>query len=312
MKLQRFVVAGGLLFAMAFAAGGLTLGATGAAAKSPNDSSVNQYITMSPATTDITINPGDSYEGKATLLNQGGDSFSAQLSVSSYQTKDLTYDPVFEPIKGAPDVTKWLKFTTDTDIKDMKPGSRTEIRYTLDVPENTPAGGYYAVLFGTSSPSKEAEAQGVAKRNRVGNILYITVRGDLKEAGNIEAEAVPAFSFGGKIDLRAILENTGSTHFRSHYKVAATSLFGGTAHSSDTPFYVLPHTKRAITSEWQASAPFGIYKVSRSATLPSGEVKLADTWVVVVSPLLLIGVGLLLVALVLLLMTKRKKGLRRR
>lgn len=285
MSIRRTFLVGGLLL---FVAVGTLLTNVVANAAS-------QHITMSPSSTDVIVDPGETYRGKATLVNQGDDSFSASVSVSPYRVKNYTYNPEFKPIDGAADPTKWITITNPTDQVEMTPRKTVDVQYTLSVPEGTPAGGYYAVLFGTSTPLK-SEGQGVIRHNKVGNILYITVGGAVKQEGAIKAEPVSTFSFGGEVKIPAEISNTGGVHFKSTYKVKITSVFGGEVFSSDMPGYVLPQTKRNFSTAWSPDTPFGAYKISRSAQLPSGEVKVADSWVIVMNPALLVGLVLILLA----------------
>lgn len=303
MKLRSSLVIGGFFLGLATA---LVITSRPAVA-----ASASQHITMSPTGTEISVDPGGTYEGRATVVNQGSDNFAATISIAGYQTKNLTYDPVFKPIDGAPDVTKWITIDSGTDFKNVKPHQVLDIRYTLRVPEDTPPGGYYAVLFATAVPVATPD-QGVIHRNQVGNILYITVDGPMTRSGSVSAEPVSPISFGGPVIFPAVVANTGTVHFKTTYRVHVTSLFGDSVFTSATPAYVLPHTKRAVQAEWRPDSPFGVYKVVRTSTLPSGEKKLADSWVVVINPLLLVGVVLLIIAVILWLVTRRKKRQRRK
>lgn len=253
-----------------------------------------QHITVSPVSSDISLNPGGLYNGVATIRNEGAAAFNVAASVTGYHAKNLTYDPVFTPVNSAGDVTSWITLG-EKQIDRITPGSTTELPFTIRVPATTKPGGYYAVIFSQTTPTG-ATSQSIIRHNRVGTILYITVNGAMQREGSARADSVTMLSFDGSVAIPVIASNTGGVHFTSDYTVRVTSLFGKQLLTKSVSAPVLPQTERRLVVDWKADAPFGIYKIDRTVATTGDATKLAIAVVIVLSPALLIGVVCLLVA----------------
>lgn len=250
----------------------------------------SQAITISPASTRITLNPGESVTNKFEIINSGSDGYQVELSVAPYRVIGEQYDPSFTQIPGTVDASKWVVLQNTAEPLDGLKVLSTS--YTVTVPANTPPGGYYAVVFAQTSQEKNMETSGVVPHNRVGNILYITVKGDIKESGDAQGTPLPFASFNASIPLGVKVTNTGGVHFESKVTLRVTDLAGKEVFKTEQERFVLPSTIREITSPWDVAAPFGIYTVERSATVAGQTVTLENHRIVVASPWFVICVAI--------------------
>ena len=249
-----------------------------------------QAITLSPASSEFVIKPGAADGKTVDIINSGTDSFNVKLSVSPYHVTGENYDPKFTQLPGTVDPSSWVKLSS-TD-ESVGPAKVLTVPYTIKVPKGTAPGGYYAVIFAetTSNSSKT----GVVSHNRVGNILYITVDGDIKSGGNVAGDGLPFLHFMGPVSIGTKVSNSGGTHFVTKAKYTVTNYTGKTVFSSSTERYILPQTEREFKTNWTPQTLFNIYTVHRSATVAGVEKKLPDQKIVVVNPWLLIGIAFLL------------------
>jgi hypothetical protein len=160
------------------------------------------------------------------------------------------------------------------------------------VPANTAPGGYYAVIFATTS-TDDAKS-GVISHNRVGDILYITVNGTIKTGGALIGDSLPTFYFAGPIPIGAKVSNTGGTHFITNAVYTVTNMNGKVVYNATTERYVLPQTEREITANWTPDGFFNVFTVHRSATISGKQESLPDRMIYFVNPWLIVIVAFII------------------
>ena len=240
-------------------------------------------ITVSPASADIAIVPGNSTAKTVKVLNEGSNSFKVTLSTSPYHVSGEDYNPKFTQIPGTVDPSKWVHLSTTNISVD---GNKSfDVPYTINVPQNAAPGGYYAVIF--AETSSDSTQTGVVSHNRVGTILYITVNGDIKSGGNLTGDALPLVHFVGSIPLGLKVSNTGGTHFITSVSYSVTDTSGKEVLHASFDRYVLPQTEREIKSGFTPQSLIGVYTVHRSATIAGKLNTLPDVKIYVINPWLL-------------------------
>jgi hypothetical protein len=240
----------------------------------------SQAITLSPASNDVAVDAGKTATESVDVINSGDKPFNASVSTAPYYVSGENYDPHFAQLPGTIDASGWIKpsFTSTT----VAGGKKISLPYTISVPANTPAGGYYAVLF-VETDTDDAKT-GVVSHNRVGEVLYITVNGVIKSSGKISGDSLPALSFVGNIPIGAKISNSGGTHFITQATYSVTALSGNKVFNATIERYVLPQTERDITTTWSPQTIFGIFTVHRSATIDGKVQSLPDETVVIINP----------------------------
>lgn len=245
----------------------------------------SQAITLSPASTEITVDPGATALKTLDVINSGSETFKVALSSAPYHVSGVAYDPQFTQIPGTVDASEWVHLsTTDATVSGYKV---LTITYTVQVPKNTAPGGYYAVVF--AETSTDDVKTGVVSHNRVGNILYITVNGSIKDGGSLKGDALPLVHFLGSIPIGTTISNSGGTHFITKAEYSVTSFNGNKVFTSSNERYVLPQTEREISAPWTPQSMIGIFTVHRSATINGKVTTLPDQKIYVVNPWVLIA-----------------------
>lgn len=267
----------------------------------------SQAITLSPASTKLSADAGSSASDSLEVINGGNDSYKVNLSVSPYHVTGEQYSPQFSQLPGTVDASEWVKLnTTEATLEGLKVLS---VNYTVEVPANTAPGGYYAVIF-AETDQIDASDGGVVPHNRVGNILYITVNGDVETAGDVSGDTLPFFSFSPSIPLGVKVSNTGGVHFETKTSFTVTDFSGKQVFKSDIERIVLPSTVRDISAAWESTTPIGLYTIQRQATVGTETVTLDEQKVLIVSPWFLTCVVIFLgsiIALFILQLRQRKR-----
>lgn len=268
----------------------------------------SQHIAMTPSSAEISLKPGERKEGFVSVVNQGTGAFDVALSVAPYHVApdDPSYEPKFDKLAGTTDPSAWVSLAT-TSSKDLQPNAVVDVRYHIAAPATAAPGGYYAVVFAESTPVNVPES-GVVAHNRVGQILYITVEGNVEQKGEISSGTTSLFVVGNTVRTDAIVKNTGGKHFKTEYKTTIRNLFGSEVYNDTKTAYVLPQTQRSFDNSWSTSALIGVYKISRSASLPDGTKTLSDVQVIVVQPAVVYGLIAALLIVASLWLVKRRKN----
>jgi len=254
----------------------------------------NKAITLSPASTEIAVDPGATTTKSMDIINSGSDAFGVEISSSPYYVSGLDYDPHFTQLPGTVDASAWVHLS---NTKANVAGNGTlSVPYTVTVPQGTPPGGYYAVLF--AETSSDESKNGVVSHNRVGDILYITVNGTIKSGGKITGSSLPKIGFIGSIPITTKISNTGGVHFVTKAVYTITDMTGKQVYSATTERYVLPQTERQITSSWTPQALFGIFTIHRSATIAGNQQTLPDEKIIIINPWVFVIVAFLLGVLI--------------
>lgn len=283
------------LAAIIIAAAGLMQG--GAAHAAPGTS---QGITMTPSSTQITLEPSISATRSFKVINAGTDGFKVDVSVSPYRVEGVNYDPQFTQLPGTKTPTDWITLAADKAV--INAGKTVEVNYTVSVPPGTAPGGYYAVVFAETSPLQQS-GNGVVPHNRVGNVLYITVKGAVEKTGELKPADLAHFATHTTVPIGVKVSNTGGVHFISTATFEVTNIFGKKVYSASLERFVLPQTERLISSDWRPSSPIGLYHVNRSAIVADSVQTLPSRWIIVIHPWFLVASFVLLGLIVLYVLT---------
>ncbi len=259
------------------------VGPVAQAANTPTQAQT-QAITLSPASTDVKVDPGGTFSKSVDVINSGPNALNANLYVDPYYVSGENYDPRFTQLPGTVDASKWVKLSLTKSV--VKGYKVLTVPYTIQVPKNTVPGGYYAVIFAETSNDN---ATGVVPRSRVGDILYITVNGTIKSGGDIVANQLPSIVFGGSVPIGAKISNNGGAHFVTTATYSVTDISGKEVFKASLERYVLPQTERNVSTPWSPQSLFGLYTVHRSATIAGTSKSLPDQKFVYINPWLLVA-----------------------
>lgn len=238
----------------------------------------SQDLTVSPAVSQIKINPGQTTSGSFLIINQGKATYDFKVYATPYNVSGENYTPNYNPIPGAVDVSKWFSFSLSS--ANISPGQTEKVNYTITVPSNIQDGGYYAVAFGKTNNPKALI--GVTINEAVGSLFFIKVGNNFVQKGSVESwksnffQAPPLTSY-----LK--IQNTGSIYFKADFQYKVSDLFGGTKYLLNGQKFIFPQTARQIPLPWKNSPSFGLFKVSGNVTILGSKQYLGNKYVLVMS-----------------------------
>jgi hypothetical protein len=253
-----------------------------------------QEITMTPTVVNQAVQVGTTYEGSFQILNHGASNYDFKVYALPYHVSGEAYEPGFTYTPGATKVSDWFKFAVTKAT--IKPGDSITVPYSITVPVNTPPGGYYAVAF---AETKFPEVtNGVTLNQRVGEIFYLQVPGELKQSGDLLNWDVSMFQ-SNPLTAAVRIQNSGNLHFATNIHVAVSDIFGSAKYTFDTTKFLLPQTIRKIPISWDKTPSIGLFKVNGTATILGKTHNLPTRYVLVMSPLARLIFAVLFVAIIL-------------
>lgn len=293
---MKNIVKGGfaaLLVTLALATGGVAA----------DDAKAATGLTVSPASADLRLDPGETHEGTLHVINESDGEMPFKAYVTPYSVTGEEYKPYFTPVKAAIDATEW--FALDKTGGTLAVNGKTDIPYTITVPEGTPGGSYFTTVFAETADKAGGESS-VTAHKRVGMVVYLRVNGDAKEAGSVAAWDMPWLQEGPLKGLLK-LDNTGSVHYKANVRVAVTDMFGNKKYDYTREAQILPQKRRAIPVEWKNGAVFGLFKVTGEVSYLGKTEKLPEKTVLIMNTPTRIAAGIVLLLIVVALVVMGRK-----
>jgi len=277
---------------------GLSTGAASAAA---------QVITMTPTSVSPVIDPGSEFKSSFSVINQGKSSYKYIVYAAPYSVKGEDYTPDFTVLPTAPNITSWFNFSSPGGT--IAPGQTDSINYTITVPENTQAGGYYAAVFAETQFPKAANS--ITLNERVGELFYIQVTGPVVKKAELLTWTSNIFQDPPLTSIIR-LQNDGSIHYAANITYKITDVIGQTKYSLSTQKELLPQTIRKVTIPWPKTPSIGLFKVSGNVKMLNQNHQLSTKWVLVMSKTVRQIIAAVVVLVIILLVSRalydKRKG----
>lgn len=252
---------------------GLIAAAPAAAADADQKANPNAVtFTITPALVDKKVNPGDSFQVKLTLINKSNTAQPFRAYTKNFAAKNLDGQVTF----GDEDITSYAAsswITLDQPSILLPPQGKQEVLATVNVPQHAEPGGHYAsVLFEQMIQDAPSSQSHVAVAARLAVLVFITVSGDIREAGQIlgatpgsKCSAVvcgldaPKFLDKGPVPFSFIFNNTGNVHVRPKGTI---TIYQGKQKIATLPVTdraVLPNSQRKFDITWDRVLLSGHY-----------------------------------------------------
>jgi hypothetical protein len=255
-------------------------------------------ISITPLRSEGEIAPGFVYSGSFTVTNRGVSSREVGLSAETFAVINPAYDYVFKT--NTPE-TSWVTFDRNSVV--LKKDESATIRYEVSIPIGTEPGGYYLALFATNQLDDE-NLSGITPTERVASLLYLNVTGEASRVGTLVQLTSPSVVFSSA-DWSAVLQNTGTLHYRSNYSASVYTLFGHKLSTHEDSRLILPSSVRLIENSLKLPEVLGIYKVTYTIGLGDSPAEQHTRWFLYLPPLQTALVLIILVGLFVLIKKRR-------
>lgn len=253
MKKLRKIL-GGIILAIVLATAGLA------------SAYADSGITLSPMNVRISLTPGETYEGSFTIANpaRNDETYHYGVSVSPFYVND-EYEVYFSANGSYGEIADWI--TVDEITGEIDPNESTTIHYTINVPNDAPAGGQYAAIHigSTNSPDTVNEGINLEVTYGIAYIIYAEVIGSVTRGGEILSADVPSFLLSGNIAGMSSIKNLGNVHGVAKYTLQIYPLFSDeeiyTNEETPDAMTILPERTYFSEISWLDTPAMGIFKV---------------------------------------------------
>ena len=235
-------------------------------------------LQVSPVTLDLTLEPGTSSSDTFEVQNTGSKGYNFELGVTPYSVKGNDYNPDYETETAYNDITEWITFSQDKGR--VEAGENQEITVTVNVPEDVPSGGQYAMVYvqmtrefdDGSEESGEQTTTGISVNQRAGIVIIAEVEGgNTRREGQVLETKIPTILFNPPITATSLVENTGNVHATAYYTLQVFPLFGDeevyTNEENPATLTILPETQRFNSISWDGAPQLGIFRVRETVTI---------------------------------------------
>lgn len=206
---------------------------------------------VSPARLEIEGDPGETVMGKCSVINDSEAAQTYYSSTENFEAEGETGNPRF--VESDDGLADWITVLPDISVESK---GRKDIAFTVDIPKDAGVGGHFAALFWGSQPPKEKEAGTVAIGQKVGVLVFLRVRGEVIEKGDItEFRAFHEKKMYDSlpIDMLFRFENAGNDRLKPLGDIEIVNMFGSireTIPANKKQGSVLPESVRKFYTSW--------------------------------------------------------------
>lgn len=209
-------------------------------------------ITVSPAKIEITADPGSVVDSQMQIFNETN--ARSCFSPSAEKFTESEGRRVF--LSGEKSLlAEWTKVPSKVCVE---PGEREYIPFVINIPNDAPPGGHFAVFWWGDVPKEGAGSVGISVR--AGILVYLRINGAVDETSSVTGfKPVKRFIFGLPAEFTWGFENHGNVHLKPKGTITVRNMFGWTRqviNINENSFFVLPDGKRTWTEAWTSRGPF--------------------------------------------------------
>lgn len=219
---------------------------------------------------DLYGNPGEELSGVTTVTNLSKDVLKIKTEFQDFIVESENGIPTMvEQGSSVWSMSTWISVASDLQEFNLEPNETKDVNFTVKIPTDATPGGHYTMILFTPAIVTE-DVVGPLIENKVGNLVKLTVSGDIEESAEIVKFEAPYFSEYGPIPLKMEVLNDGNTHVSVQGNVIIKNTIGKEVASWDIQSgNVFPTAVRLWETEWQGKWRFGIYKAEAVLTYGS-------------------------------------------
>jgi len=277
-------------------------------------------LTLTPTLIKINVVPGQVWSSFIKVVNTNPRPLTVFVSLADFKSGEeggvvFLTPPTSEEAKKTY-LSSWIDIPKGPI--EIPPSQSQEIPFTIQVPKDASAGGYYAAILVGTEPAGEQKPGTVIKiSQQVSSLILLTVEGEIFEKGWIrEFSTEKDFYQKPNVKLKLVFENLGNVHLQPVGEIKIYNFWGKEKGkiqiNQGTEFgNVLPKSKRTWIFEWKGEESLleiGRYKAEVILHFgrqnQSFDKKVAYFWIIPLVPTLSILGGIFLFFLLLVLFVK--------
>lgn len=248
----------------------------------------NKFI-VSPMSQNINLKAGDVYTGYITVANpaEATEDIHYKATLSPYSKSGEDYRSDFQTMSDWSRIVEWTKLENDKGV--LKPNETTKVKFTIQVPENAPAGGQYLSIGVTMDASATSNSDSTIQNvYEMASLVLAEIEGETTHEGKIVTNSISGFVATGSPKTTVTLSNEGNVHEVATAKITVKNVFGGQEvldTQDDKNVYditVMPESTRTVERDLEGLPQLGIFEVKQSISYLGQESN--TTTVMVICP----------------------------
>ncbi|MBR2695663.1 hypothetical protein IKE86_02015 [Candidatus Saccharibacteria bacterium] len=227
-------------------------------------------LAVSPGIIEISLTPGQVYEGTFSVLNPASEDALSHYVISAAPLSfyDDSYSPTFDDPSDYNQIVDWAEI--EEPKGELAPQEKRTIKYKITVPEDAPAGGQYMsflVATDDQTAGDQKDSVAVSAKSQIAILLYSTVEGATRIEGTVIENNVGAFYFNQPIKTSSLIINSGNVHTKAKYTLRVYPLFSNEEiySNEDNPVVntVIPDTTLYNEKVWEDTPLLGLFRVQQ-------------------------------------------------
>ena len=275
------------------------------AARAVESTNPEESITLSPATSQPKLTAGSTTKGELTVINNGDIDYKFITYARPFSVQGEDYSTDFETVTDRTELYQWVSFPKAE--YDLAAGESVDVPYAIEVPDNVRPGGHYAVLFAETQPPETA-TQNVARKKRVGSLVYATAAGETELSGSIESFSSKMWFSNPPIQSEMLIRNSGNTHFEARQDIVYKNIFGGQVYGTGQTKIIMPGTTRKVVAEWEKPPLFGVFKLEGTVNYLGKTEALKSSYIIIMPMKILIPAIAVIALVIIWIIRKRRTG----
>lgn len=272
----------------------------------------DSIITAIPPKLQIEASPGEIIKTSIKVRNDSETSQIYSINVNDFivDSESGTPIPISENITSKWSLRKWISAPNSIPV-DSK-GTQI-IPLTIRIPSSALPGGHYSMV--TYMPNTDVKPGQLKKTatiigQRVGTLIYVTIKGKVNEKANITSFNLPKFSEQGPINISGTVENLSDIHIEPKgFVVISDMLNREVAKLPVNVGNIFPDSSKKFLLNWDQKWGYGKYKSELNLLYGNNNVLTATVffWLF---PIRLVIYSLIIIISILttsILLAKRKK-----
>lgn len=247
----------------------------------------SNLFTVSPMGQNVTLVPGETYEGSINVTNPAAATrdFTYVVAASAYGVTGDDYTASFSRSSERSKIVDWITIENPTGT--LKPNETRTVNFKINVPADAAGGGQYAALI-VSSAERDAQQEGVSVNNifEIASLLFAKVDGEIHREGKILNNEIPGFVTSLPIVTSVKVENDGNIHETAKVAIKVKDFFSKniiypeSGESGAIEETIIPETTREITRNVEGMSQLGVFEVTQTLSYMGKESEIKQTVVV--------------------------------
>lgn len=248
-------------------------------------------IAISPTSQKIVLMPGEVYEGGFIVANPRSATEDLNylvtlkpfFPVSTADSKDDYGNADYVTKTNMNMIVDWA--TISNPVGRVEPNGEQVVSFTIDVPEDAPAGGQYMGLLVRENPDVIGleDSLAVTEIMQMAHIVYAEVAGETRQEGDILENNIPSFVMNNELAATSMVKNNGNIHTDAEAALQVWPLFSDeeicTNEENASSIFVMPGTERYHTETCQLPS-VGIFRAKQTVKI-FGETSIVEKTIIV-------------------------------